>query len=122
MDGVNVLDDLGVMDSVNGKSFYAVWLLATDTRYTVETYTMNTQGVYEVSSRSFSGMTGKKVTAEYTVSEGFALNKEKSILNGTIAADDSLVLKVYIDRNSYTLTTSGGAAIFQIRCRQMISI
>lgn len=105
LDGVNILDDLGVMDSVNGKSFYAVWLLATDIRYTVETYTMNTQGVYEVSSRSFSGMTGEKVTAEYTVSEGFALNKEKSILNGTIAADDSLVLKVYIDRNSYALTT-----------------
>lgn len=97
--------EIGVMDDVNGKKFVAQWLAATDTRYTVETYTMNTAGEYEKSTQVFSGTTNSMVNADYNVENGFVLNEEKSVLLGTVAADNSLVLKVYIDRNKYTLTT-----------------
>ena len=97
--------DVGVMDSVDGKTFTAEWIPATDTRYTVETYTMNTEGEYEKSIQVFSGATGETVTAEYNVPIGFTINSEKSALNGTIVADNSLVLKIYLDRNTYTFTT-----------------
>ncbi len=97
--------EIGIMDSIDGKTFTAEWIPATDTRYTVETYTMNTSGEYEKTSQTFSGATGESVDAEYIVPIGFTLNAEKSVLEGTIAADNSLVLKVYVDRNTYTFTT-----------------
>ncbi len=104
IDGENVGTDAGIMDDVNGKNFEAAWIVDTDADYIVETYMMNTSGEYEKSTQKFSGSKGKTVTAEYTVSTGFSLNSQKSILEGTIAADNSLVLKVYIDRNTYKFT------------------
>lgn len=98
------VDTLGKMDSVNGKSFYAVWLVDDDVAYTVETYIMGADGNYNLTSTGHTGTYGETVTAEYTVGEGFALNEEKSVLSGEIAADGSLVLKVYIDRKTYTFT------------------
>ncbi|MBQ8015807.1 MAG: leucine-rich repeat protein [Clostridia bacterium] len=97
--------EVGVMDSVDGKNFVAEWIAETDKRYTVETYTMNTSGEYEKSVQTLSGTTDATVNAEYRIETGFALNTGKSVLSGTVAADDSLVLKVYIDRNTYTFTT-----------------
>lgn len=97
--------EIGIMDDVNGKTFAAIWSAATDTNYIVETYTMNTFGEYEKTSQTFSGTTGESVSAEYMVPLGFTLNAYDSVLEGTIAADNSLVLKVYIDRNTYTFTT-----------------
>ena len=97
--------DIGIMDNVNGKTFTAVWTVATDTIYTVETYTMNTSGEYEKASRTFNGFTGESAMAEYTVPTGFSINAEKSVLEGIIAVDSSLVLKVYLDRNTYIFTT-----------------
>lgn len=92
------------MDSVDGKTFVAKWLPAKDTRYTVETYKMNTAGAYEKSVKTFSGETDSEVKAEYKIEKGFALNAKKSILSGKIASDGSLVLKVYVDRNKYKFT------------------
>lgn len=40
------------------------------------------------------------------VSTGFALNSVKSVLSGKVAANGSLVLKIYCDRNKYTFATS----------------
>ena len=97
--------EVGVMDSVDGKKFVAEWIPATDTRYTVETYIMNTLGEYEKDVQTLNGITDSIVTAEYIVESGFALNTEKSVLSGIVAADNSLVLKVYIDRNTYTFIT-----------------
>lgn len=103
--GGEAVDSLGKMDSVNGKSFYAVWLVADDVAYTVETYVMGADGEYKLTKTGHTGTTGKTANAQYTVAEGFSLNEEKSVLSGKIAADGSLVLKVYIDRNSYKFTT-----------------
>ena len=97
--------EVGLMDDVNGKNFVAVWTASTDTVYTVEIYLMNTSGEYEKSSQTYTGTTGEVATAEIDVSTGFSLNAEKSIIGGIIKADNSLVLKVYIDRNTYILTT-----------------
>lgn len=99
------VDTLGKMDSVNGKKFYAAWIEATDVAYTVETYTMDVNGEYTLVSTGHTGTTGESVAAEYAVAEGFTLNDEKSVLSGVVAADGSLVLKVYIDRNKYTFKT-----------------
>lgn len=97
--------EVGVMDDVNGKKFVAEWITSTDTNYTVETYTMNTSGKYVKSSKTLTGTTGDTVSTNPAVSAGFSLNNSKSVLSGTVAADNSLVLKVYIDRNTYTFTT-----------------
>lgn len=97
--------EVGIMDCVEGKTFTAVWLAATDTRYSVETYIMNTSGEYEKSVQKFAGTTDSTVNAEYSIENGFALNTENGVLSGTVAADNSLVLSVYIDRNSYIFET-----------------
>lgn len=101
--GGDVAENLGKADGE--KTFYAVWLPADGIFYTVETYTMGTDGKYAVSETVHSGTTDETVTAEYNIAEGFALNEEKSELSGIVAADGSLVLKVYIDRKTYKFTT-----------------
>ena len=97
--------DVGIMDDVNGKTFNAVWISETETFYTVETYTMNTVGEYEKSSKVIVADAGESVTAEYTVPTGFSYNANKSVDRGTVAEDNSLVLKIYLDRNTYKFTT-----------------
>ena len=97
--------EIGVMDSTDGKKFAAEWIYATDTRYTVETYTMNTEGEYEKSSQVFSGTTDSTVSVEAEEKTGFTFNSGNSVTEGTIKADNSLVLKVYYDRNKYAFTT-----------------
>ncbi len=81
----------------------ATWANATDTAYTVEIYTMNAEGGYDVATSTKYGETGAPVSAEYTVENGFELGAD-SVTSGTIAADGSTVLKVYLNRKSYTLT------------------
>lgn len=97
--------EVGTMDDINGKKFKAVWVASTETTYTVETYTMASDGSYSVVTQVFTGTTDSTVNAKYTVGTGFKLNAEKSVLSGTVYADNSLVLKAYIDRQSYTVTT-----------------
>jgi len=94
--------ELGTADGE--KSFCAVWIPDSIT-YTVETYIMGTDGEYTFSATAHSGTTDETVTADYDIAEGFALNEEKSELSGIVAADGSLVLKVYIDRKTYKFTT-----------------
>jgi len=98
----DVFESLGAAYEDN--TFYAAWLAADDVVYTVETYTMGTDGEYVLTETAHAGTTDETVTAEYIVSEGFVLNETKSILSGTVAADGSLVLKVYIDRKTYKFT------------------
>lgn len=79
---------------------------ATDIPYAVEIYTMNTSGEYEAVTETYKGTEGD--TAEYScdIPDGFTLNEEKSTLNGIVSVSEPLTLKVYIDRNIYTLTTT----------------
>lgn len=103
--GKNIGSDVGIMDSVEGKIFDAVWIPNEKTAYKVETYTMNTYGEYEVSSMLVNAFVSEVVSVDYTVSEGFEINEEKSVLSGTVSSEEMLVLKVYIDRIQYKFTT-----------------
>lgn len=85
--------------------FTAFWSARTDTKYTLKTYTMGTDGRYTETAQVLEGMTGAYIRAQYELPENFVLNTAKSVLSGTIKADNSLVLKVYFDRPRYTLTT-----------------
>lgn len=103
--------EVGVMNDINGKNFTANWIASTDTVYTVEIYTMTTDGSYSKVTQKLTGATDSTVVADYTVDTGFVLNEEKSVLSGVVKADNSLILKAYIDRKSYKLiTVSDGVA------------
>lgn len=99
--------EVGIMNDVNGKKYTAEWVPANDTKYTVETYTMEIGGEYTVRTVTLNGTTDSEVEAEYTVETGFVLNEEMSILSGVVAADGSLVLKVYFDRVRSVISVNG---------------
>lgn len=99
--------EVGVMNDVNGKTFTANWIPATDTEYTVETYTMQIGGEYTVETKTLTGTTETEVEAVYDVETGFVLNEEKSVLSGVVAPDGSLVLKVYYDRIRSVISVNG---------------
>ena len=97
-------------------TFTSIWEAAADTKYTVNIHTMNTEGEYETETQELTGTTEETAEAVYEVGEGFSFNAEKSVTSGVIAADGSLVLDVYLDRNTVTLTfdTDGGNDIADI--------
>ena len=102
---------VGVMGTADA-TFEAVFTAAGNTAYTVNTYVMGTDGVYgEPTSDTLTGTTGSTATYAPEAREGFTVADE-SVLSGTIAADGSLVLKVFYSRNQYTLTAEGVAYTF----------
>ncbi len=103
--GENLGTNIGKMISTDGMLFTALWVPANDTRYTVETYTMNENGEYLLSETVLTGTTNEIANITPEIENGFDVNEDKSVLSGKIAADNSLVLKVYIDRKTYSFTT-----------------
>ena len=102
---------VGVMGTADA-TFEAVFTAAGNTVYTVNTYVMGTDGTYgEPTSDTLTGTTGSTATYAPEAREGFTVADE-SVLSGTIAADGSLVLKVFYSRNKYTLTAEGVAYTF----------
>ena len=102
---------VGVMGTADA-TFEAVFVAAGNTAYTVNTYVMGTDGTYgEPTSDTLTGTTGSTATYAPEAREGFTVADE-SVLSGTIAADGSLVLKVFYSRNQYTLTAEGVAYTF----------
>ncbi|NMA65572.1 MAG: hypothetical protein GX957_04930 [Clostridiaceae bacterium] len=97
---------------ISDLQLYAIWAPNKDTAYKVEYYEMGVDGIYPVSATRTVNKTGETdalVMAETTgsvIPTGFAFDSgnENNCLTGKIAADGSLVLKVYISRNQYTLT------------------
>ncbi len=86
-------------------TYTAKWTPRNDTKYVVETYVQGLDGKYTVSKENKQGTTDAKATAAAPAKTGFGIDKAKSVLEGNIAPDGSLVLKVYYNRNSYELTT-----------------
>ena len=102
---------VGVMGTADA-TFEAVFTAAGNTAYTVNTYVMGTDGTYgEPTSEKLTGTTGSTATYAPEAREGFTVADE-SVLSGEIAADGSLVLKVFYSRNQYTLTAEGVAYTF----------
>lgn len=106
--GADILADLGTMDSINGKKFYAVWTPA-EVDYKVEHYMMDTEGEYSIAPEveNLKALTGSKATATVKTVAGFAQDMDANlatVTEATVAADGSTVLKVYYERLKYTLT------------------
>ena len=109
----------------------ATWNSAGNTPYTVEYYKQAEAGSTSFKkddsiSDRLTGTTGETVTASPKVIEGFVYDRSNSnnVTSGTIAADGSLVLKLYYkvdankngiadDEESYTVTfnSNGGSAV-----------
>ncbi len=103
--GKNIGTNLGIMNSVEGKAFEAIWASNNTTAYKIETYTMNTLGEYDVSSVLLNATVFEEITVNPVESEGFEINTGKSVLSGVVSAEETLVLKVYLDRKHYSFTT-----------------
>ena len=111
---VNAGENVRVSNSGNN-ILYAQWKPRTDVRYTVEHYKQNLAGDgYELAETeaSLTGTTGQTATAQPKSYDGFTLNEgaEGTVASGVIAGDGTLVLKLYYDRNSYTVTYDYGTA------------
>jgi uncharacterized repeat protein (TIGR02543 family) len=100
---------------------YAKWTANTNTQYKVEHYQKNllNDGYTRYSIDTLAGVTDSTATAVAKNFAGFvydsAVNETTS--SGKIAADGSLVLKLYYNRNSYSLTfkpDNGGTDIIKM--------
>lgn len=97
---------VGKMDSVDGKEFVAIWTAKGDTPYTVSIYTMDTTGAYGAAKvLDLTAATDAPVSYAPEAKDGFTLDTENSVLEGTVAADGSTNLVVKYIRNQYTFKT-----------------
>ena len=106
LDGETVLDDLGIMDSIEGKDFIAVWKAA-NVSYLVKVYMMDVDGNYpDTPSRTQMGeaINGTEVTITPEAIEHFTVDTEKSVLTTTILPYGT-EFAIYYSRNEYALTT-----------------
>lgn len=88
-------------DSSKGMTLYAKWRPAEDTKYTVERYQEQLGGGYvNTESEKLTGTTESEAAVPVKEYPGF---HEKSAEKKTIAPDGSTVVKVYYDRNEYTV-------------------
>ncbi len=84
---------------------------AGEVSYKVETYVMDVNGAYGAADvKVVPATTGAAVSVDPGAREGFTVAAD-SVLSGTVAADGSLVLKVYYSRNQYKLTVDGAESM-----------
>jgi len=88
-------------------TLYAKWLSENAANYTTQVYVQNkAQTGYELLTEEILiGEKGQTVSFTYTGdTTGLTLNNTKSVTSGTVVAGGSLVLKVYYDRNTYSIS------------------
>ena len=98
------------IDTVTGATtLYAKWDAAGDTAYTVEHYQQNVTGSgytqITADTDHKTGATDAETAAEAKPYPGFTA---QTVVQQTIAADGSTVVKIYYTRNQYTLTFQPG--------------
>lgn len=92
-----------------GVTVYAKWAPNPDTPYKVESYEQELNGSYTLTeTETLTGTTDSSVTPDTTADTGFVYNNRKSTANQRIAPNGSTVVKLYFDRNKYTLTFTYG--------------
>ena len=112
----SVLTDLGTMDDVNGKTFYAVWL-ADNAPYYIDIYYMGTDGNYpdaasETKAGDADAHTDDHVSTDSAIGakEGFTFDDAAAnVLEGDIPATGELRLKVYYKRDKHTVKFMDGS-------------
>jgi uncharacterized repeat protein (TIGR02543 family) len=101
--------------ATNWHYLYAKWTPNTNTAYKVEHYQQDVSGsgYTLVETENKTGTTATQVTATAKSYADFNYNSTLSTVTGTIAANGSLVLKLYYDRKTYTVTfnSNGGSAV-----------
>ncbi|NCC12124.1 MAG: hypothetical protein EOM32_02005 [Spirochaetia bacterium] len=101
--------------ATNWHYLYAKWTPNTNTAYRVEHYQQDVSGsgytLFETENKT--GITATQVTATAKTYANYTYNSNISPASGSIAADGSLVLKLYYDRKTYTVTfqSNGGSAV-----------
>lgn len=94
--------------TLGNKTYKASFIANTDTQYKVICYYQNIDGTYEEKTYLLTGETGAQVSVSSVNynKEGFAFDEDNSgnVLSDTIKADNSLELKLYFNRNKYTVT------------------
>lgn len=109
-DGEEVINLTGAKDG--SVTLYAVWTTGPSANYTVEYYTENLDGSYQLESSdgTFSGVIELEATAKPITIHGFTFDEdnENNVISGIVAEDGSTVLKLYYTRSSYTLTVDFG--------------
>jgi len=109
-----VVEQSGTALFTSDLTLEASWTQKGDTPYTVEYYTQQIGGGYQMTAQSKTGMTDTEATVAPASEVGYALNTAKSVLKGNIAGDGSLTLKVYYDLIPYTVTWNvGGQTVNQ---------
>ena len=83
--------------------------------YKVKTRKENADGTYEETVETKQGRIGMSVSEEIDLPEGYELNTEESILEGTIKEDEITELVVTMDRKSYELTVNAGNYISAVK-------
>lgn len=96
------------VELIGNTTFYADWRLDTDRSYVVEHYWQNVtgDGYTLIDTVPHTGTAGAEAEAEARTYIGFAENTEHPSrkASGIIAEDGSLVLKLYYDRDIYTVS------------------
>ncbi len=97
--------------STGDKQLYAKWTKVepevTDAKYTVEYYLENSNGTYDkVDIEEKVGTIGETVTATSKTYTGYKENVtyEGRVPSGIVKKDESLILKLYYDREEYKVT------------------
>ena len=97
-------------------TYTAQFTANTDTPYKVEYYLEALDGSYAIAAEETQNLTGTtdatvqaqpKSIGHYTFDE----NNAGNVTSGTVAADGSLILKLYYTRNLYTITFKNGEAV-----------
>ncbi|MBR5518911.1 MAG: InlB B-repeat-containing protein [Clostridia bacterium] len=112
-DGTNVYSVGASAAFTSDVTLTAIWeYVPGQITYTVEYYVQNTDlTTYTMTSQPFNGTVGSTVTVTPEDKTGFDVNTAKSILSGTVDRANELVLKVYYDRESYTISFDAGAGV-----------
>ena len=94
--------------TLGDKSFKAKFIANSDTRYNIICYYENLDGTYNEEKYIKAGTTNEEtsVSGDDYLKNGFSFDSEnsKNIVSGTVAADNSLTLKLYFKRNTYNVT------------------
>lgn len=92
-----------------GITLYARWIPRTDTKYTVEHYCQSVNGIYELTDTDqMIGTTDDPTAAAVKTTGEYVHFTSKPFQQTSIAPDGSAVVKIYYNRNSYTVQFTFG--------------